>query len=265
MGFTSASGAFDARCSVRGMEYCNVDFETPVIGLSTSLYCVKPGEPIVGTGLITGTDSSLQLVDEDGNVIFEDDIEPSSEYGELFSIDTTDMSEGAYTLIINSHDENGELVTREAEVFISEEGISPYDEGASGTVTVDEGELFADLTDDQDGKEITFIADITGTVSGTALQNYTLEVCPVGSEDPVYTTSGTSEIEEGTLGTIDPTLLMNGFYTVKLSAYSATDVVEDSVVILVTGQAKIGNFSMSFLDMSLPVAGLPVEVYEDHA
>ena len=33
---------------------------------------------------------------------------------------------------------------------------------------------------------------------------------------------------------------------------------------LVTGQAKIGNYSMTFLDMTLPVSGLPVEVYRTY-
>ncbi|MCR5529477.1 MAG: hypothetical protein K6F49_09695, partial [Saccharofermentans sp.] len=97
------------------------------------------------------------------------------------------------------------------------------------------------------------------------LQDYSFEIIPVGSEEPVYASTGTEEIEEnGVVGTLDPTLLMNGFYRIVLRANAEDGYVEDSIIVLVTGQAKIGNFSISFIDMSLPVSGLPVEVYRTY-
>ena len=125
-------------------------------------------------------------------------------------------------------------------------------------------ELFADIEDSQDGEEITYITDITGTVSGTELQYYTFEVFPVDSEEAVYTYTGTEAVEEGVVGTIDPTLLINGFYKVRLTAYADEGSLEDEITVLVTGQAKVGNFTVSFLDMTLPVAGLPVEIYRTY-
>jgi RHS repeat-associated protein len=127
-----------------------------------------------------------------------------------------------------------------------------------------EDELFVDIDDSQDGKDITFITDITGTVKGTLLQDYTLEVFPVGSDTAVYSKAGTEAIEDGTLGTIDPTLLMNGYYKVVLTGNTEDAYIVDEIVVLVTGQAKIGNYSMTFLDMTLPVSGLPVEVYRTY-
>ena len=127
-----------------------------------------------------------------------------------------------------------------------------------------EDELFVDIDDSQDGKDITFITDITGTVKGTLLQDYTLEVFPVGSDTAVYSKAGTEAIEDGVLGTLDPTLLMNGYYKVVLTGNTADAYITDEIVVLVTGQAKIGNYSMTFLDMTLPVSGLPVEVYRTY-
>lgn len=125
-------------------------------------------------------------------------------------------------------------------------------------------ELFADIEDSQDGEDITFITDIIGTVSGTELQSYTLAVFPVDSEEAVYTFTDTNPVDNATVGTIDPTLLMNGYYKVVLTAYAESGYVWDEVIVLVKGQAKVGNFTISFLDMTLPVAGLPVEVYRTY-
>lgn len=125
-------------------------------------------------------------------------------------------------------------------------------------------ELFIDIEDSQDGEEITFISDIIGTVKGTELQSYSFEVFPVDSEEAVYTYSSTNTVDNNTVGTIDPTLLMNGYYRVTVTGYAEDGELSDEIVLLVKGQAKIGNFTMSFLDMTLPVSGLPVEVYRTY-
>ena len=57
---------------------------------------------------------------------------------------------------------------------------------------------------------------------------------------------------------------MNGYYRIVLTAYAAEGKVSDEVIVLVTGQAKIGNFTMTFNDMTLPVAGLPVDIYRTY-
>ena len=125
-------------------------------------------------------------------------------------------------------------------------------------------ELLADIDDDLDGEEITFFTDITGTVSGSELQSYTFELFPVDSEESVYSSEGTEPIEDDTIYTIDATLLMNGYYRAVLTAYAEDGYIEDSVVVLVTGNAKVGNFTISFMDITLPVVGLPVEVYRTY-
>ncbi|MDY6339365.1 MAG: cellulose binding domain-containing protein, partial [Saccharofermentans sp.] len=130
-------------------------------------------------------------------------------------------------------------------------------------------ELFADIDNHIDGTEITFIRDIYGTVKGTELKSYKFEAIYVDTGAVVYTQTGTEAVEgtdeqKGIVGKLDPTLLMNGYYKLVLTAYAEEGSVSDEAIVLVTGQAKIGNVSMTFNDMTLPVAGLPVNIYRTY-
>lgn len=66
----------------------------------------------------------------------------------------------------------------------------------------------------------------------------------------------------GTLGTFDPGLLRNGLYDLRLvlATGSGASLVSDPVRVSVDGRRKVGVFSVSFRDLSLPLAGLPVEI-----
>ncbi|MBR5973560.1 MAG: cellulose binding domain-containing protein [Clostridiales bacterium] len=122
-------------------------------------------------------------------------------------------------------------------------------------------QLFVDIKDDQDAMEVTFIQDIEGTVSGSLLDNYIFEVYPVDSDIAVYTSAGSSEVVNGTVGTLDPTLLMNGYYQVKLTAYTAAGTgLYDEITVLVCGNAKIGHFSVTFTDMTTGLDDFPIRI-----
>ncbi|MEM8682202.1 MAG: Ig-like domain-containing protein [Pseudomonadota bacterium] len=72
---------------------------------------------------------------------------------------------------------------------------------------------------------------------------------------------GTGPVTDDVLGQIDPSMLMNGLYTVILEATDlGGNVAQDTRVIRVTGDLKVGNFSITFEDFSAPVAGIPVTV-----
>ena len=152
---------------------------------------------------------------------------------------------------------------------------TPTDTPTPTPVEFTDEELFVDLNDEFNGKEITFITDIEGIAKGTAFDHYTVEAVSVDTEDVVYSFTGTEAVEGevddegkitayGTVGQLDSTLLMNGYYRIVLTAYAEEGFLSDEVVVLVTGQAKIGNFTMTFNDMTLPVSGLPVDVYRTY-
>ena len=263
MGFTSSTGTHRARHNLIGFEFDPMpgQHDPSAIDIVGGISSVAAGEPIIGRGRVAGTDSTVELVDNNGEVIYQEDLEPDGTYQRLFEIPTDNIPVGDYILRITTTDENGEEVVREFNVSVNEP-FAPTPTPVIGEFT--DEELLCDIEDNQQGEEITFITDIIGSVSGSLLENYTFEIYPVGSDVPVYSYFGTDPVDEGTVGTIDPTLLMNGYYEIVLTANTTNALIQDSIVVLVTGNAKIGNFSISFLDMSLPVAGLPVEVYRTY-
>ena len=108
---------------------------------------------------------------------------------------------------------------------------------------------------------ITAPTKIYGTVGGAGVDHYELAIAPLGSEDFKTIASGTSAITNGVLGTVDPSLLQNDSYTLRLSVFgqdgSAT-YTEDTVN--VSGDLKLGNFRLSFTDLTVPVTGIPISL-----
>ncbi|XHL99163.1 MAG: putative Ig domain-containing protein [Microcoleus anatoxicus] len=120
----------------------------------------------------------------------------------------------------------------------------------------------------EDDAEITAPVNITGTISDSNLAYYTLEVAPVGGGQlpgdgggfkEVY--RGTAAVSNGTIATFDPTVLANGAYVLKFTAFDANgngSTTERTVN--VAGDLKLGNFRLSFTDLTVPVAGIPINV-----
>ena len=112
-----------------------------------------------------------------------------------------------------------------------------------------------------DGITVTTSINITGTASSSTLRNWMLDYRTAG--DATWVTLGTSvtSVVSGTLGTFDPSLLLNGIYEFRLTATDVSGrVALDTARVVVEGQQKIGNFTLSFNDLEIPVAGLPIQV-----
>jgi RHS repeat-associated protein len=100
---------------------------------------------------------------------------------------------------------------------------------------------------------------IRGTVQDATLVGWTLAVSPRGEERWTPLATGTTPVSDGTLGTFDPTLLVNDLYELRLSAVDAnarTSTV--TTVVRVTGGMKIGHLSFAIEDLTIPVVGLPI-------
>ena len=138
--------------------------------------------------------------------------------------------------------------------------VNDNDGSGSGNNDDDESDLTVKITSHSDCDEITAPADIIGTVKGSGFTKYTLSYAPAGTSDFVEIARGTSEISEDVLGKVDPTLLRNGYYDIKLTGYAEKSNISDIVTVYVTGQMKIGNFSIAFQDMDVNVPGLALTV-----
>jgi hypothetical protein len=110
--------------------------------------------------------------------------------------------------------------------------------------------------------EVTAPISVTGTVTSAALASWTLEFKM--QQDSSFTTlaTGTSQVTNAVLGTFDPTLLLNGNALIQLRASdtSGQTTTAGPVTVVLTRNQKIGNFTVSFNDLSVPVAGLPIQV-----
>ncbi len=105
--------------------------------------------------------------------------------------------------------------------------------------------------------------EIIGTISDPALVRYEISLAPRGSNDYRLIADGSSCVENGMLGTIDPTILTNGLYDLRITAYDANGNVsggQSSEPIEINSKLKIGQFSLGFEDILIPVAGIPLTV-----
>ncbi|HWW74895.1 MAG TPA: DUF6531 domain-containing protein, partial [Pyrinomonadaceae bacterium] len=118
------------------------------------------------------------------------------------------------------------------------------------------------ITSPSDGAELTTRVSITGTVS--AGSNWRLQyMLGDGGGASGWTTlaSGDTPVEGGPLGVFDPTLLLNGTYTLRLVATDeSAQSAAATVSLVVRGRQKIGNVTLSFGDLEVRMAGLPVEI-----
>tara|TARA_E500000305_G_scaffold36763_3_gene28012 strand:+ start:86 stop:17857 length:17772 start_codon:yes stop_codon:yes gene_type:complete len=112
-------------------------------------------------------------------------------------------------------------------------------------------------------QEITAPIDILGSVTDDSLDNltWTLSAIPHDGGATKIIASGIGELTNEVIGRFDPTLLRNGIYTIELEATDAGgNVSYDSEVIKVDGNLKLGNFEVSFVDLQVPVSGIPITV-----
>ena len=118
----------------------------------------------------------------------------------------------------------------------------------------------------QDLDVITSITDVIGTAFDENLQSYSLAYAEfrdgdVSPESFVEFASGTESLADTILGTFDPTLLMNGCYIIRLTAEDQNGQrVQTFVQVTVSGEMKVGNFTLAFTDLTLPVSRLPIQI-----
>ena len=98
---------------------------------------------------------------------------------------------------------------------------------------------------------------IFGTASDENFAYYTLSYRLTSSQEYIEYMRSTLPVIDGQLGIIDGTTLENGSYEVLLTVYDqAGNSSADQITVNVDGNAKVGNFSLSFSDMSIPLPGM---------
>ncbi len=124
-------------------------------------------------------------------------------------------------------------------------------------------EPVVEITSSTDAPEITAPTQVTGTVSSAILTSYQLQLrYQDDTSDWVTFASGTTPVQNGPLGVLDPTLNLNGTYELRLTATDQANrtVASEPITVIFGRNMKVGNFSVAFSDMKVPVAGLNMEI-----
>ena len=114
----------------------------------------------------------------------------------------------------------------------------------------------ATISSPTEGAEITAPTDIIGTVTGSGFAYYTLSYAKVGSVGFTVIAQGDEPKTDAVLGLFDPTILHNGYYIIRLTAYGAAGYTADEVTISVQGRMKAGELIITFRDMLLSVGNI---------
>ncbi len=102
---------------------------------------------------------------------------------------------------------------------------------------------------------------VVGEAVDDNLFEYRLEMREKGGDEWVTLERANEVPENGVLGYFDPTLLENGMYVVRLRVEDVNGrISQDERVVVADGEAKVGAFTITYTDATLPVAGMPLTV-----
>lgn len=141
-------------------------------------------------------------------------------------------------------------------------------DGITGSATVhvvartgDNTPPFAAITAPGNNTTVTEPVDIIGTASDDNFLKYELAYAAAGSADFTKFGNDNSPVVDNVLGKFDPTALVNGLYTIRLTVYDrGGNVVFTEITVLVDEDLKVGNFTLTYTDVEIPLSGIPISV-----
>ena len=141
------------------------------------------------------------------------------------------------------------LATENTTMTLANEGAPPIAEIHSPEETT------TDLT------SVTAITNVIGTAYSDFLAQWELDYRPQNGSEWINFAVDSTPVLSDVLEQFDPTLLLNGLYDIRLTAtdYAGQSTVVSTAVI-VEGQQKLGVFTLRYVDVQIPVVGLPIEV-----
>ncbi len=103
---------------------------------------------------------------------------------------------------------------------------------------------------------------LTGTATDANFVRYTLAYSPKDENAFVVFAIGATAVSNAGLGELDPTLLNDGLYDVRLTVEDASGNTTTAWGrYAVQGGAKVGDVKFRLVDLTLPVAGMDLSIY----
>jgi RHS repeat-associated protein len=113
------------------------------------------------------------------------------------------------------------------------------------------------------GGVVTAPETVSGTITDVANYTYTITAVPFDNSPTITLASGsgTPPGPNSFSATFDPTLLPNGDYTINVSVQDNNgNSATASQQVHVQGRLKLGDFTLTFTDLTVPVSGIPISI-----
>ena len=112
-----------------------------------------------------------------------------------------------------------------------------------------------------DADEIRTLTPVIGTASDDNLRDWTLEFESLELGTRTVVATGDTSVTASFLSNLDPTLLLNGIGTLHLTAFDEDgNWGTDQATVVIGGDNKLGNFRLTFIDLEVPFAGIPISI-----
>ncbi|MEM9214706.1 MAG: putative Ig domain-containing protein [Cyanobacteria bacterium P01_F01_bin.150] len=235
------------------------DSEIPIVSLGFSSNVIDIGEDL---------DLQVYAIDNESiaSLVLEADGQPLSFTPETIANGTLHETTvqfgeaGLVDIVATATDNDGNVGTESLTVRV----IDPSD------ITPPIVELDATAFETS-GTVITSLTDIVGTISDENLEFYRLEIAPSNlvdlnnlyEPDPDYVVlaEGNTNIDNEVIGQIDPRSFANDNYFVRVIAGDVSGNINiQGLLLTLSSVNKPGHFSQEFVDLSIPLTGLPIEV-----
>ncbi|XZE22169.1 FG-GAP-like repeat-containing protein [Pirellulaceae bacterium SH449] len=134
-----------------------------------------------------------------------------------------------------------------------------FPEGWSGAGTADIPTAI--ISSPSDTQTVFGMVSIEGTAAHENFAAYKLSYRRIDETSYTEFLQSDTPVTNGQLGVWDTSLLINDEYVIRLEVATSggiVNVVEHNVGL--AGELKLGNFRLSFTDMIIPVAGIPIEI-----
>lgn len=123
----------------------------------------------------------------------------------------------------------------------------------------------ATITAPVDGGAIAAPTAIIGTASDANFLRYELAIARAGEESYTVLSESNVSVSNGALANLDPATLVNDLYTLRLTVYDrAENVSVTTRTIQVKGDRKVGLFNLTYQDLNVPAAGIPLTVHRTY-
>jgi RHS repeat-associated protein len=137
-----------------------------------------------------------------------------------------------------------------AQVIIFDPSASGGDETPPETV----------ISSPSSGSLLSGMVSFEGSVTDDNLVLWVLEYAPTATEQWQTIATGSSNVDNDFLGELDAGLLQDDLYRFRLRAedqnYSANSWIQCEV----SSPLKLGQFSLEYVDLAMPLAGIPIQV-----